>query len=114
MLWYTQGYGTYYLDDENFYEGEFYSSSRSGWGRMYYANGDIYEGEWLNDMRHGKGMIRLGKFFLLLIFVMVTFRQAESLSESNLTPIQGLTNYPLKIFFMVILILKLGNLRFKK
>ena len=44
MIHVTQGYGTNFYSDDEYYEGEWYADKRSGWGQMYYADGSVYEG----------------------------------------------------------------------
>ena len=59
MIHVTQGYGTNFYSEDEYYEGEWYANKRSGWGRMYYEDGSVYEGEWYGDKRNGKGLLRL-------------------------------------------------------
>ena len=66
LLLLTQGYGTHFYSDSEYYEGEWYQDKRSGWGRMYYSDGSIYEGEWYDDERSGMGLYRLGGFICIL------------------------------------------------
>jgi len=61
-----QGYGTFFYDDQEYYEGEWFANNRSGWGRMYYADGSVYEGEWDEDKCNGRGMLRLGSCILMV------------------------------------------------
>lgn len=36
---------------------------------MYYEDGAVYEGEWLRGYRHGNGMLRLGKWILMTLYL---------------------------------------------
>ena len=58
-VYFSQGYGTNFYTDKEYYEGEWYADKRSGWGRMYYTDGSVYEGEWYNDQRNGSGILKL-------------------------------------------------------
>ena len=58
---FSQGYGTLFYNDMEYYEGEWYADKRCGWGRMFYEDGSVYEGEWDDDKCNGRGMLRLSK-----------------------------------------------------
>ena len=50
------GYGTYYWNDGDRYEGEFVDGKRTGYGTFYWnSSGNRYEGEWENGERTGYG-----------------------------------------------------------
>ena len=40
------GYGIYYFEDGNRYEGEWQNGNRHGRGKMIFKSGNIYDGEW--------------------------------------------------------------------
>jgi hypothetical protein len=50
-----QGKGKWSKKDENF-EGEFRNSDFEGYGVYYYNNGNRYEGLWSYSNKHGKGI----------------------------------------------------------
>jgi hypothetical protein len=52
-----EGYGKYYYNNGDRYEGEFLNGIREGKGKIFYGNGDRFEGEFQRNVREGKGKI---------------------------------------------------------
>ena len=52
-----EGFGKYYYNNGDRYEGEFKNGIKEGKGKIFYGNGDRYEGEFKNNVREGKGKI---------------------------------------------------------
>ncbi len=52
-----KGYGIYYYENGDIYEGEWDNNEKSGVGEYIYSDGSIFRGEWLNDKKHGKGTL---------------------------------------------------------
>ena len=54
-----EGFGKYFYNNGDRYEGEFKGGIREGNGKLFYGNGDRYEGEFRNNVREGKGKMFL-------------------------------------------------------
>ena len=49
------GYGAYYWNDGDRYEGQFWKNTFHGHGVYYYKNGNVYDGDWVSNQRTGEG-----------------------------------------------------------
>jgi len=50
-----EGYGVWYYENGDLYEGNWANDVKEGYGKYVYCDGDVYEGGWHLGKRHGKG-----------------------------------------------------------
>jgi len=55
--YFKHGFGTYYYNNGNIFEGNWRDDKRDGFGKLYFNNGTIFEGNWYMDHRNGNGIL---------------------------------------------------------